>query len=310
MRPPQPCDICGSTQFRTVYRDHPLLDGPLVRCLRCGVLQVNPRSGRYLVTNGQGPQERMSAYASQSEAVRQQLRYSPDLERQEAGVRHLVWQERLRRIRRYTKGGKLLEVGAAQGQFLAVAREAGYEVSGVEPLASSCALASKLYGVNVLPVTLEEARLPDAEFDVICMFHVIEHVSSPSGLVHEANRVLKPNGILVIEFPCEHGLFPRLMGGKWRQFIPDHYWFFSLQNMRAFLKNQGLEVLELRSVPKAVSLRLLANRLSRISRTAGLAALALSKLLGGARHVWINPGDIGLAIARKPGNPPKNAGTN
>src|SRR5437870_8709989 len=115
-----PCDVCDGTRFRLIYPDHPILDGPLVRCDACGLVQVNPPRGRYQIADGASPQARAAAYIQQAATARATVQYRPDVEEAERTVREQFWTERLARIERVVPKGRLLEIGS-DGQFLRLA---------------------------------------------------------------------------------------------------------------------------------------------------------------------------------------------
>jgi 2-polyprenyl-3-methyl-5-hydroxy-6-metoxy-1,4-benzoquinol methylase len=295
-----PCDACDGTRFRVIYPDHPILDGPLVACEGCGLVQVNPPRGRYQIADAASRQARVAAYARQAATVRANLLYRPEIEDAERAVRERFWAERLDRIERVATRGRLLEIGS-DGQFLRLAAARGWSVTGVQPDVDTCADAAARFGLELVSATLGEAGFPEGSFDVVAMFHVIEHVPSPKALVGEAFRVLRPGGALFAETPNIDTLWFRLLGPRWRQLIPDHYWFFSPATLRKLLTRTGYVVDGVERVGKAVSLRLLVNRLERMARR---PLPALRKLLTwfrlNDRVIWIKPGDIVLATARRP----------
>jgi predicted SAM-dependent methyltransferase len=149
--------------------------------------------------------------------------------------------------------------------------------------------------------TLADAALPEASVDVATLWHVIEHLDSPRAALEEVREVLAPGGLLAIETPAADTVWLRLLRGRWRQLIPDHYFFFTRATLARLLEATGFEVVELRKVGKPVSGRFLADRLRRVHPTLGAVgkrAVALAR--AEERTVRINPGDIMLAVARRP----------
>jgi hypothetical protein len=113
--------------------------------------------------------------------------------------------------------------------------------------------------------------------------------------------VLRPGGVLCVETPNVDSRWFRALGRRWRQFIPDHYWFFSPTTLRTLLDAVGFRVGSVDFVAKAVSVRLLLNRVERMARRPLPRLAALANRLGlGDRVLWITPGDVILAIARRP----------
>ena len=71
------------------------------------------------------------------------------------------------------------------------------------------------------------------------MLHVIEHLDSPHETVKRVAEVLRPGGAVLIETPTIDNLWFRLAPKRWRQLIPDHYFFFSRATLERLLRNAG-----------------------------------------------------------------------
>ena len=111
------CDLCGSSDPIHLL-DSPRLDGPLVRCRRCGLVYVGQRGGDFTFADG-ADADRSMALADRVAALGIVDHAVEDAEfphRQDAD------RERVRRLRQYASGGTLLDVGAATGALLEVAR--------------------------------------------------------------------------------------------------------------------------------------------------------------------------------------------
>jgi 2-polyprenyl-3-methyl-5-hydroxy-6-metoxy-1,4-benzoquinol methylase len=180
-------------------------------------------------------------------------------EEQRLAVLNARWRSDL--IRRFRPSGKLLEVGCARGDFLRVAAES-FDVFGVEPnpeLAESAAHFAPIHRDLV-------ETLPWKDFDVAASFHVIEHVDSPRTFVQAIAARLKPGGLLVLETPNIASPSYRVMKKRWRQFIPEHYFFFTPQTATKLLAESGFKVERIDPIGKYASVALIMNRLSRYSR--------------------------------------------
>jgi SAM-dependent methyltransferase len=198
-------------------------------------------------------------------------------------------QWRLSLIRKRKPSGKLLEIGCARGDFLSIARES-FDVSGVEPNPELADASSQV--APVYRDTIE--RTPWSDFDVVASFHVIEHVDSPSSFIGAAAQRLKPGGLLVIETPNIDSVPFKLFNSKWRQFIPEHYFFFNPDTLSALLSNHGLKVESVQTIGKYASVELIVNRLSRY--------MHWLPNLNGVSHLTfrVNPRDIMIVFATKP----------
>src|SRR5262249_14202081 len=152
---------------------------------------------------------------------------------------------RLDLIRQRKSSGKLLEIGCARGDFLRVARDS-FDVSGVEPNPELADAASR-----VAPVYRDVIeRTPWTDFDIAASFHVIEHVNSPRSFIHAAAERLKAGGLLVVETPNIDSLPFHLLKRRWRQFIPEHYFFFTPRTITRLFSDHGLSIEAITTIGK------------------------------------------------------------
>ncbi len=134
----------------------------------------------------------------------------------------------------------LLDVGCGGGDFIALMRELGWTVSGVEtdPLAVSRARAR---GLDVHLGDLSTADLADKAFDAITMAHVIEHVHEPALLLARSRELLKGNGKLVLTTPNSDSWGHRHFDRDWRGLEPPrHIHVFNRDNIATLLHMAGL----------------------------------------------------------------------
>lgn len=97
--------------------------------------------------------------------------------------------------------GRLLDVGCGAGHLLALARDLGWDVAGVDPSAAACAIARREYRLRVQAATLEAAGLPGASVDVVTMVNVLDQAPDPLRLLEATRRVLRPGGLLMTRIP-------------------------------------------------------------------------------------------------------------
>ena len=222
----------------------------------------------------------------------------PDVEQRERPWRELAAKERVDDLLGFVRGGKLLEVGSSTGELLSAAR--GYfEVLGVEADRASSDVA-RSRGVDCITGSLPELKLDRGPFDCVVLYHTIEHVPSPRSLLSEAHRLLKQDGWLVLETPDINNIWFRLLGARWRQFIPDHRYFFSHETIVRLSRESGFEIKSLRSVGKAMSARLFASRLGRYHRGLGRIVARASQRLGiEDKTLRLNLGDVMRVYAKR-----------
>jgi 2-polyprenyl-3-methyl-5-hydroxy-6-metoxy-1,4-benzoquinol methylase len=206
--------------------------------------------------------------------------------------------ERLARVGEHAAaGGRLLDVGCSLGSFVEVARET-FDVVGVEPDQATASQA-RGRGLPVRTGTLETIVAPRGGFDVVTMFHVIEHLSSPRVALARVRELLAPGGIAVIETPTVDSLWFRAAPRRWRQLIPDHYFFFSRATLERLLRESGLQPVAFAKVGRRASLRFVADRVRRSGVPLTGRVPMLLELAGIAdRTIYVNPGDIMSLVAR------------
>lgn len=130
----------------------------------------------------------------------------------EEGGRERMWAKRLDLVEHLApERGRLLDVGAGIGTFLALAQERGWSVEGTEVSDSAIGLARSRHGLELVQGQLESADLPFAGYDVVTLWHVLEHVPSPFRTLRLARRLLSAGGLVVIAVPNDSAamLVPR-----------------------------------------------------------------------------------------------------
>ena len=223
-----------------------LTEGPLLRCAMCSHLLSSCTRGQYELalkkwdtSSGTTPEARSAARFQQ--VTERRLRYA------------------LRLLGRLSPPPlRLLDVGCSSGALLAVAAKLGFSPSGVE-IASKAAETAQRAGFEVFCGLLHEARFADEAFHVITAFELIEHVTAPVFLLSECHRILKPEGVLIINTPNAASWTAGVMRESWDGFhlssMGGHVSFFS---PRSFAKLAGrcgfrVERLETRRVRFAES---------------------------------------------------------
>ena len=107
-----------------------------------------------------------------------------------------------RRLQRWKRSGKLLDVGCATGYFIhGIRAHSDWEVYGVEFGESAARFAAEQLQLEVKHGSLESAAYPDAFFDYVHVNNVLEHVIHPFALLRECRRILRPEGVLFLSVP-------------------------------------------------------------------------------------------------------------
>ena len=135
--------------------------------------------------------------------------------------------------------GRILDVGAGTGEFLSVAKNDGWQTIGVEPSDRAKAIA-KNKGVSFVEETSE---LENHSFDVISMWHVLEHVPDLDKQIKELKRLLKPTGTLIIAVPNFKSFDAKHYGKFWAAFdVPIHFWHFSKTAIKLLFEKEEMKL--------------------------------------------------------------------
>ncbi|MGV3766573.1 MAG: class I SAM-dependent methyltransferase [Chitinophagaceae bacterium] len=137
------------------------------------------------------------------------------------------------------KKGTLLDIGCGTGSFLAAMKTDGWKVDGLEPDPGARTLAAEKTGQDILaPEKLYE--LPASSYDVITLWHVLEHVHDLQGYAASFQRLLKPGGKLLIAVPNYTSADAQHYGGFWAAWdVPRHLYHFSPRSVNMLMEGYG-----------------------------------------------------------------------
>ncbi|KZS39542.1 methyltransferase [Aquimarina aggregata] len=136
-----------------------------------------------------------------------------------------------------SKSGILLDIGAGTGEFLLVAKNAGWHVFGTEPNQQAKNLA-KQKGIDLDGTTLD---YESQKFDVITMWHVLEHVSDLDDQILEIKRLLKPEGYLIVAVPNFKSYDADYYKKFWAAYdVPRHLWHFSKTSIKTLFSKENI----------------------------------------------------------------------
>jgi SAM-dependent methyltransferase len=136
--------------------------------------------------------------------------------------------------------GSLLDIGAGRGRFVAAARRAGWAAEGIEPSARGTSAAASAYGVALERGTLASTS---GTYDVVVLWHVLEHLDDPSAALAHVASLLAPGGRLLIGVPNLDSVQARLGGDRWFHLdLPRHRTHFTPAGLRRLLQRHGFTV--------------------------------------------------------------------
>ena len=245
--PRRSCPACGEAGAQ--MRGQPPLGadsgGPIVRCSACSLVFVDPVPPEATAPASYGPDY-----------------YEPWQEDREERARLRLWRRRLALIEARQPRGALLDVGCGDGLFLKVARDAGWSVEGIEFSPEGARRSSRRLGRPVAVGELAEVAGLRGPFDVVTLWHVLEHLVSPAPMLDAVRHRLRPDGLLAVAVPNLDNLpmraAYRLARGRPLRLYEEgarepHLNHFSPPAFLSFLGRQGFERVEIEADRCALS---------------------------------------------------------
>lgn len=201
-----------------------------------------------------------------------------------------LYEYRAKLVKRYKESGSLMDVGASSGIFAGHAKRLGFDVSAIEMDPASVKILNDHVGVrgiqsaNPAEVLAQEGR----KYDVITLWHSIEHMPNPWAVLDACVAHLAHDGILVVASPNPLALQARMMQANWPHFdLPRHLHLFTVGWMRSYALNRNLKIELLTTRDRtsyflgvgswrAITTRSVASRLAKLP--AGLLGLAVGAI--------------------------------
>lgn len=231
------CPICGGANKAVVFgvRDG-LVSGQtfdLQDCTGCGFRFTDPRPAQDDI-DLYYRSDQYSSHAGQGRSV---------WDHAYRNVRRLAMHMKRRTISRFHRSGSLLDLGCGTGEFLSHMANRGYAVTGIEPSAAARKQAFDRHGLAPFPST---ADLPSkVEFQVITLWHVLEHIHQLHGTIQLLTESLAEDGVLVIAVPDRSSWDCHHYGHQWAAWdVPRHLWHFRSVDVVALLSAHGLVVVD------------------------------------------------------------------
>ena len=158
-------------------------------------------------------------------------------------VRTISLKKKLNLINSFaTKEKQLLDIGCGTGDFLQIAKENDWNISGIEPNQEAREIANAKTSASVRN-TSEFANLKSNSFDVITLWHVLEHLPDLEDQMSNFNALLKPNGRLVIAVPNYKSYDAAYYKEFWAAYdVPRHLWHFNQDSISKLIAKEAFVV--------------------------------------------------------------------
>lgn len=230
------CILCGSSLLTTISKNvRDSKKHKILKCKKCKHLQLYPVP----------TQKEDNEFYDQNLQDRN-IKYYGSI----ADHRRKSYDDTIRRanlVKKLTpKWGKILEIGSGHGFFLELMRKHGYKITGIEISKEKRNISKRVTKAKILDININE-NLPEVgNFDTIVMFHVLEHIIDPVLFLQNVRKMLKHNGVLVIEVPnCDD--FQINLNKSYREFYWQraHIHYFTPIILKSLCKKSGLDEIEI-----------------------------------------------------------------
>ena len=236
----RPCPLCGTTDatelLETGVRSITGETYRVVQCSECDLRYTRPLPvpDELEAVYGQD----YIIYHSVATTARRPWRLNVDA-LTSLYMQTLFWDRRRALLGR--RPGRLLDVGCGTGDFLLTLKQRGWNVCGTEFSDAACAMA-RARGIPVEQAELASVGFPDRYFDVVTLWHVLEHLEDPFATLAEVRRILRDDGLLIVEVPNSACLAFRLCKKDWFMLeVPQHVQHFTPHTLRSLLQRAGFE---------------------------------------------------------------------
>lgn len=238
------CDLCGNLETKPIDKK-----GNVIQCKKCKLRFVSPRPTQEDVAQN---------YDWNYENRPGWTKPEPEAK--------LIYDRRFNFMSRFVRKGRILDVGAGRGEFLAKVKQAnGWECFGTETSRYAVEFAKREFGIMLSLGQLEDLEYPKESFDVVTFWHVLEHLPYPSRVIEEARSILNDKGFIFIAVPNDSWLgrrhffknvFKRIINRlpikkklKLKKMYPEineegnkHLFYFTPRTLARLLKQCGFQV--------------------------------------------------------------------
>jgi 2-polyprenyl-3-methyl-5-hydroxy-6-metoxy-1,4-benzoquinol methylase len=237
------CALCSADSYEIILKARDLRyhltddDVSVVKCKNCGLIYLNPRPSK----------GEMGRFYPEAETY-----YGINASSLVKTISKFFSLSQVRGVMKYKRHGRLLDIGCGAGDFLLNIERRGFEVYGVDISSQACKIAQDRLrrrgktGEGIFNRELKECNFPDNYFDVITLWHVLEHLPNPNITLKEIHRILKKDGILILETPNIDSLSFKVFRKNYVHLeVPRHLYHWSHKTIKGILNRNKFKVLKI-----------------------------------------------------------------
>lgn len=224
------CPWCGSenAQLHLELKDLFLTQEPfkILECKECGLLYTTPRPNK----------DEIGRYYNSEEYYSHQENKEGFIPKVYEKVKSVNLKNKYGIATEGKEKGKALDIGCGVGDFLHTMEQHGWDCTGVEPSENAKVIAKKRIKGQLLS-SEEQENLPDSSFDIITMWHVLEHVDDIRWQIQQLHRLCKPGGRIIIALPNYKSYDGQYYKAEWAAYdVPRHLNHFNKETLIKILE--------------------------------------------------------------------------
>lgn len=206
----------------------------IVQCEDCGFKLTNPKP----------KQEDLPQYYDSTEYISHSNADKGLVNKIYQIVRKFALKSKVKLIDRYIDSGQVLDIGCGTGEFLNAMQQSKYEVTGIEPNEDARKQARRNYGLKVIDEN-QIKELRKTHFNVITLWHVLEHVYNLEERISQLQELIATEGILIVAVPNPSSFDAKHYGKFWAAYdCPRHLYHFNQITIRKLFGKYGFEVIK------------------------------------------------------------------
>jgi 2-polyprenyl-3-methyl-5-hydroxy-6-metoxy-1,4-benzoquinol methylase len=226
-----PCIICNNSHFTLLTQKG---EWSVYRCNRCGLGVTEPLLEERALVDLYNQTYFLSHYD------RGYGKHTPEFKKRIRQEKH-----RISFIGRSRKKGRLLDIGCGKGYFLYMASRSGYRAEGLDITDINESYIENELGIPMSVQAASSMNYPENTFDIITMWHALEHHRDPVSFLEKCLKWLKQDGDLVIEVPNHECIDAKKQGPDWPNWdLPFHLYHFTPKSLAVLTRKSGLKIIQ------------------------------------------------------------------
>ena len=202
------------------------------------------KESELLVTTPQPKEENLGKYYESEDYISHSDTKKSVVDKLYHSVRNYTIKKKVKLINSLNTDEKtILDIGAGTGDFLAACKNDGWKVTGIEPNEKAVEIMNSKLGSSKVQIFSDINELNSESYDVITMWHVLEHVPNLKEYIAKLKLLLKPNGTLIVAVPNFKSFDANHYKEFWAAYdVPRHLWHFSRKSISDLFGQENMKV--------------------------------------------------------------------